>query len=148
MKLKALLLIIPLLLLFHYPPAFSEAAKNPKYSVVFKNKVFFDISKSNLEPAAVKVLENFSSLIKKFPENQIVIEGYADSSGVEKANRRLSFQRAESVYNFLLKQGIEKDRLHFTGFGTLNAAGDNATDRGRKNNRRAEIIVLKFDYEN
>jgi OOP family OmpA-OmpF porin len=148
MKIKAIFLAVALFLPVCRISVFSDAYTNKKYSVVFQSKVFFDVSKSVLDPDAVKTLEGLLPLFKTFRQNQIVIEGYADSSGAENTNKSLSLLRAKAVYNFLLTAGIDKNRLHFTGFGTLNAQGDNETQHGRKNNRRAEIIVLKFNDEN
>ena len=61
--------------------------------------------------------------------------------GNAKANKTLSSNRAKSVMNWLVKNGVSKDRLSFEGFGQEKPIDSNNTDEGRKNNRRVEFHI-------
>jgi outer membrane protein OmpA-like peptidoglycan-associated protein len=73
------------------------------------------------------------------PDAKLEIIGYADSSGLEKKNLKLSVARAESVKKYLVRKGIAIDRILARGQGSANPLGDNKTKTGRALNRRVEI---------
>jgi len=66
-----------------------------------------------------------------------------DNTGTEETNLKLSTSRAKSVYDYLINKGIALNRLRYKGFGSNRPIADNATDSGRKENRRTEFILLK-----
>jgi len=73
---------------------------------------------------------------------KIEIGGHTDNVGSAKDNQILSENRAKSVYNYLLKNQIELNRLSFKGYGQNKPIDTNDTEKGRANNRRTEFRVV------
>lgn len=73
---------------------------------------------------------------------RIKIEGHTDNIGADEENLILSKRRAQAVKQWLIDQGIASERLETTGFGAEQPVADNATNLGRKLNRRTEIVIL------
>lgn len=69
------------------------------------------------------------------------IEGHTDNVGAAAMNKKLSKERAESVMNWLVIHKIPKERLSAQGFGMDRPIDDNATETGRRNNRRVEFHI-------
>lgn len=75
----------------------------------------------------------------------IAIEGYTDDIGDEQYNLELSEKRAESVYNYLIQNDIDADRLRYNGFGASNPLVPNTSEENRSLNRRVEIVLKLRD---
>jgi len=105
-------------------------------------KVLFDTDKYNLKKGATKTLKEVAVLLKKYPDNDIAIEGHTDWVGTLEHNQILSENRANSVKKFLVNEGVNADRMKTKGYGKLRPIADNRTAKGREQNRRVEIIVL------
>jgi len=73
--------------------------------------------------------------------SKIVVEGYSSSDGDQATNDRLSKRRADAVKRYLVKRGISSGKIESVGKGTENPVADNSTAKGRKKNRRAEIVL-------
>ena len=71
------------------------------------------------------------------------IIGYTDSTGDVGFNDKLSIIRAKSVYNFLIRKGYSSSLLSYEGMGESKPIGDNKTNKGRRLNRRVELIIEK-----
>lgn len=109
-------------------------------SIVLKN-IFFGTNESKLKPESEIELEKIVRLMKDNPMLKIEIRGFTDNVGKQQDNLALSTARAVSVVNYLLLQGIQKDRLSFKGYGESNPIADNGTEEGRSQNRRTELSV-------
>jgi outer membrane protein OmpA-like peptidoglycan-associated protein len=72
----------------------------------------------------------------------IEIRGHTDNQGTHDYNMKLSQDRAESVVNFLIYNGIKPFRLKSKGFGETEPLTENSTEDGRQNNRRVEFAIL------
>jgi len=108
--------------------------------------VNFDFDKSTVRPADVAQLQKAIDFIKKYPANDVSIEGHTDSKGTDKYNQALSERRAAAVKAYLLKHGeidSRKDTITTTGLGESKPIADNATEKGRFENRRVEILILE-----
>jgi outer membrane protein OmpA-like peptidoglycan-associated protein len=108
--------------------------------------VNFDFDKSTVRQADVADLQKAIDFIKKYPANDISIEGHTDSRGTDKYNQALSERRAAAVKAYLLKHGeidARKDTITTQGFGESKPIADNKTEKGRSENRRVEILVLE-----
>ena len=77
------------------------------------------------------------------PKIKLAIEGHTDNLGKPAANKKLSQDRANSVMNYLIKKGVDPDRLTAEGFGQERPIADNATKPGREANRRVEFHIVK-----
>jgi OOP family OmpA-OmpF porin len=99
----------------------------------------FASGSGELLPESYPALAEVVASLKAHPEVRIEIRGYADSSGPEELNQRLTQERADSVKTFLVKAGIESSRLVAKGYGEANPIADNSTKEGRAQNRRVEL---------
>jgi OmpA-OmpF porin, OOP family len=89
------------------------------------------------------VLDAVEKILEQHPEiKEVRVEGHTDSTGAAAFNRTLSQHRAESVVKWLVKHGIDASRLSAQGFGLERPIDDNATDAGRRNNRRVEFHIV------
>ncbi|MEM7183569.1 MAG: OmpA family protein [Spirochaetota bacterium] len=99
---------------------------------------------AQLTEAEKSKLEKIAKLIKKFPSRDFLITGHTARVGSESSSQSLSEKRAQAVANFLLKvQALQKRQVTTTGRGSKEPLVDNATDAGRKKNRRVEITILE-----
>ena len=73
---------------------------------------------------------------------RIRIEGHADATGVPETNWKLSGERAVAVKRYLMQSGIAPDRIETQGFGSTRPIASNATEAGRRLNRRIEFLIL------
>jgi outer membrane protein OmpA-like peptidoglycan-associated protein len=111
--------------------------------VVLKN-IFFDTDKYDLKSESTTELEKLLNLLNKNPKIKIQISGHTDNVGEDKYNQILSENRAKAVYDYLITNGIAKERLTYMGYGEAVPVGTNETDEGRANNRRTEFKVLEI----
>jgi len=103
--------------------------------------ILFDFDRFELRPQYYSDLDEIAAMLKQHPEAKIEISGHTDNVGTAVYNQRLSEKRAGTVKNYLVRKGIEKDRLFPRGFGfTINAAS-NDNEAGRALNRRVEIVL-------
>jgi outer membrane protein OmpA-like peptidoglycan-associated protein len=101
--------------------------------------VTFKLGSADLTDESAAVLDEVAESLKAWPEVSIEIGGYTDSSGPAELNRDLSQQRADSVRNYLVSQGVAPSRITAVGYGEDNPIASNATSEGRAMNRRVEI---------
>ncbi len=106
--------------------------------------VFFDTNKYELLPTSKVELDILMELLTNNPKMAIEIQGHTDNVGDIKLNDKLSENRAKSVYDYLINNGIDKKRLTYKGYGATKPRADNATEEGRKKNRRTEFIITKI----
>ena len=72
-----------------------------------------------------------------------MIEGHTDSDGSNELNQTLSENRAAAVKNYLIENGINASRLNSTGYGETKPIDTNKTAKGKANNRRVEVLLIK-----
>lgn len=110
--------------------------------ITLEGAVLFLTGESDLLPLAKRKLEDVARALKDMDsEQQIVIEGHTDSQGGEQMNMELSRNRAESVRDYLVSQGIDAGRITAVGRGETQPLTTNDTPEGRANNRRVEIVL-------
>jgi outer membrane protein OmpA-like peptidoglycan-associated protein len=110
-------------------------------TVILKN-IFFDTDKFDLRPESMTELAKLLQLLKGNPLVRIEISGHTDNQGTAEHNLVLSRNRALAVYNYLVSNGISKERLTYSGYGMTRPIDTNDTDPGRANNRRTEFKVV------
>jgi outer membrane protein OmpA-like peptidoglycan-associated protein len=102
--------------------------------------ILFDTDSATIRPESKPVLDEVVASLKAEPTWRLTIEGHTDSTGAAEHNRVLSQQRAESVKAYLGAAGIDPMRLRTAGFGATQPVADNATELGRSQNRRVELV--------
>jgi len=118
-----------------------QTTDTPRGLVVNMADVLFETGKYNLSSDAQLKLAKLSGIIQAHPGLNLAIEGYTDTTGSADFNMKLSQQRADTVRDFLIAQGLLADTITSKGFGEANPIADNSTAAGRKQNRRVEIVV-------
>ncbi|WP_298224539.1 OmpA family protein [Flavobacterium sp.] len=113
--------------------------------VLGENAVRFDFNKSTLTAQAKTNLDKLVKVFTEYPDTNIVIYGYTDSSGADDYNLKLSDQRAASVKAYLTKKGLSAARFTTTGMGEADPIESNETDAGRSKNRRVEFAITAND---
>lgn len=109
--------------------------------VLGENSVRFDTNKSTLTPTAKANLDKLVSVFNQYPDTNIQIYGYTDSTGTPEYNLTLSEQRAASVKSYLVGKEISSSRFTTTGLGIADPIATNDTPEGRSQNRRVEFAI-------
>ena len=104
--------------------------------------VNFETNSAILTADARDTLRRVAEALRGEPNLRAEIAGHTDSTGADDYNLRLSQQRAESVREFLVSEGVEASRLVARGYGETQPVADNSTTTGRALNRRVEFRVL------
>ena len=103
--------------------------------------VKFDFNAATLTPNAEIVLQDVIDTLAGQPSMTVQVAGHTDSKGLAAYNVRLSEERAVSVKEFLVENGIDAGRLTAIGYGESQPIADNGTEDGREANRRVEFSV-------
>lgn len=114
-------------------------------TIILKNGVLFAFDKYDLRSDAVLTLDKVLEILQyeNFKSENVRIEGHTDWIGSESYNQTLSMQRATSVHDWFVENGVDKKRLSKSGFGEASPIDTNETDAGRQNNRRVEIKIKR-----
>ena len=118
---------------------------NEKFAIYgLGENILFDEGKNALRSNAQKNLQQIaSSISKRFSGAQVRVFGYTDSIGSPGYNKQLAEQRAEAVRNWLVKNGnISEGSISLQPVGEARPVATNATEQGRQQNRRVEIVAL------
>jgi outer membrane protein OmpA-like peptidoglycan-associated protein len=112
--------------------------------VKIRDQIKFRFDKWELDPASDPILEAVAAILVQHPEIvHLHIEGHTDNKGAAGYNLDLSRRRAASVQKWLVAHGIDGKRLDSQGFGLTRPIDDNATEDGRRNNRRVEFHIVE-----
>lgn len=112
-------------------------------AVVRLNNVFFDFDKWDLRPESFVELNRVVKLLDENPSIEIEMSAHTDSFGSDEYNVVLSGNRAKSVMDYILSQGIPSSRIISNGYGETKPIATNETPEGRQLNRRVEFTILK-----
>ncbi|WP_418264283.1 OmpA family protein [Flavobacterium faecale] len=105
--------------------------------------ILFDSGKSSFKSQSYTVLQSITKILKEYPNSNFMVEGHTDSDGSNELNQTLSENRAAAVKNYLIENGIKSERLKSTGFGETKPIDSNKTAKGKANNRRVEVSLIK-----
>ncbi|MDD3875152.1 MAG: OmpA family protein [Bacteroidales bacterium] len=106
------------------------------------NNIFFDFNSANLRNESTAELDRLTQLLKDMPKLKIEISGHTDNVGSASYNQRLSENRAKAVVDYLIRKGINTDRLEFKGYGFEQPIATNDNEEGRQMNRRTEFKIV------
>ena len=109
--------------------------------IVNMSDVLFETDKYALRAVARERLAKIAGIVLANPDLHLVAEGHTDSVGTEAYNQQLSEQRAGSVRDYLVQQGIPSASVTSQGFGKSQPVASNDNAAGRQQNRRVELVV-------
>ena len=107
------------------------------------NNIYYEAGKTDIDTAFSTDLDKLIQFLKDNSKTRLEIQGHTDNSGSLNLNNKLSQSRANSVVDYLTKNGIDKSQLIAKGYGPSLPAADNATAEGRTKNRRVVMKVLQ-----
>ncbi|MDA3954205.1 MAG: OmpA family protein [Bacteroidales bacterium] len=124
-------------------PFLKDVALNPikpGQRIVLKN-IFYATDSYELIDKSIAELTILFEFMNKNAGLKIEISGHTDNTGNSEYNLNLSNNRAKSVYNYLIKNGIPVERLSYIGYGESQPLSSNKTEFGKAENRRTEIKI-------
>ena len=109
--------------------------------IVSMSDVLFDSGKYSLKSGAREKLAKVAGILLAYPGLNIAVGGYTDNVGGDAMNQTLSDNRAGSVRDYLVLQGVATGSVSATGFGNTLPVASNDDAAGRQQNRRVELVV-------
>ncbi len=109
--------------------------------IVSMSDVLFDTGKYSLKPGAREKLAKVAGILLAYPTLNIEVGGYTDNVGSDEMNQTLSENRARSVRDYLVQQGVLRNSVSARGFGNTLPVATNDNSSGRQQNRRVELLV-------
>jgi outer membrane protein OmpA-like peptidoglycan-associated protein len=109
--------------------------------IVSMSDVLFDTGKFSLKPGAREKLAKVAGILLAYPGLNIEVGGYTDNVGGDAMNQTLSENRAGSVRDYLVNQGVATNSVSAKGFGNTLPVATNNNSAGRQQNRRVELLV-------
>lgn len=103
----------------------------------------FETGKSIIKTSSYSILDEVASILVKYPNYLVNVEGHTDNVGNDAANMTLSTARAKACQDYLIKKGVTADRITYQGLGETQPVADNATPEGREKNRRVEFKLIQ-----
>jgi outer membrane protein OmpA-like peptidoglycan-associated protein len=109
--------------------------------IVSMSDVLFDTGKFSLKPGAREKLAKVAGILLAYPGLNIEVGGYTDNIGGDAMNQTLSENRAGSVRDYLVQEGVSTNSVSAKGFGNTLPVASNDNSAGRQQNRRVELLV-------
>jgi outer membrane protein OmpA-like peptidoglycan-associated protein len=118
-----------------------QTTESARGLIVNMSDVLFDFNKYTLKPEAREKLAKVSGILLAYPNLKLKVEGYTDNIGSDEYNQTLSEQRADAVRDYLVSQSVSDNSITAAGYGKNNPIADNASNSGRAQNRRVQLVV-------
>ncbi|MFZ0416755.1 MAG: OmpA family protein [Candidatus Sulfotelmatobacter sp.] len=109
--------------------------------IVSMSDVLFDTGRYSLKPGAREKLAKVAGILLAYPGLNIEVGGYTDNVGGDAMNQTLSENRADSVRDYLVQEGVARNSVSARGFGNTLPVSSNDNSAGRQQNRRVELLV-------
>ena len=103
--------------------------------------IYFKKGSYRLQPQARTVLYRKADFLKKYPQVSVIIEGHTDESGSRETNIAFGEHRAGAVKSFLIREGIQRDRLIAVSYGKERPVDTRKTETARAKNRRVHFVI-------
>jgi outer membrane protein OmpA-like peptidoglycan-associated protein len=112
--------------------------------ILISERIYFDFDTDTIRSVSRPLLDQVAGVIKDIPRRRrIRVEGYSDSEGLDEYNLDLSYRRARAVVEYLVSQGVPRERFEYVGYGEKNSVAPNDSPEGRALNRRVEFTILE-----
>lgn len=118
-----------------------ETRNSARGLIVSMSDVLFDTGKYSLKAGAREKLAKVAGILLAYPGLNIAVGGYTDNVGGDAMNQKLSENRASSVRDYLVQQGVAMNSVTARGYGNSLAVATNDNAAGRQQNRRVELVV-------
>ncbi|RTZ66287.1 MAG: hypothetical protein DSZ29_03080 [Aquificaceae bacterium] len=115
--------------------------KGDRNTPIIFDRVYFDTGSKNLSAESAYQISSTAAILNTYKDVNITIRGHSDNRGSSKKNAQLSLFRSGSMKKALVKLGIDPKRIHIEGLGEVDPIDTNKTPRGRRNNRRIDLII-------
>ncbi len=113
--------------------------------ITFDSGILFAYNSADLETEARRNLTSLATILNKYDDTDILLEGHTDSDGAAEYNLGLSERRAQSVNNFLAGLEVLATRFTVVGYGEVQPIATNDTREGKAQNRRVEVAIMAND---
>lgn len=113
--------------------------------ITFQAGLMFAVNKAEINAMTKQELAELATILNKYPDTEILLEGHTDSSGPDDYNLELSRKRANAVSGQLASNGVDATRVTIMGYGEAQPIADNETVEGRQQNRRVEVAIYAND---
>jgi len=116
--------------------------------VYYLENIYFDLDKSLIRSNAKPILDSAIAMLKRNPDIALIISGHNNSKTNNKYSEALAKSRSIAAYNYMLKNGIDKNRLtteHHTSTVLLSSCGSGkkCAESEKQKDRRVEFFVMK-----
>jgi len=118
-----------------------KVSQDARGTIISMSDLLFDVGKATLKENLRTNLAKIAGILTVYKDVSVTVEGHTDNTGSYSFNQSLSEQRAENVMDFLIQQGVARQRLTAVGYGFQRPIADNATAEGRQKNRRVDLII-------
>jgi OOP family OmpA-OmpF porin len=119
--------------------------RDGNYLLGINNQLLFPFDSAEIEPSKLTMLRELGGALAGVGIGSAAVEGHASAEGDAQHNLALSGRRAEAVRDALTAGGLVADRMRVRAMGALDPIASNATEEGRRENRRVVIIVTPAD---
>ena len=116
-------------------------------SVIRINNLYFKADSAEITEESIPVLDEIYEFLKNNPGIIVEIGGHTNNIPSEEYCNKLSTERAKNVAEYLIRRGIEKNRVYYKGYGKHKPIASNATAAGRRKNQRVEMKILSINKE-
>ena len=118
-----------------------QAALDVKQQLLRIDPIWYALNSASIEEEQARVLKQAKAVLAQYPNAAFEISGHTCTIGSKAANQRLSESRAKVLADYLESNGIPSAQISYEGMGSAEPVGDNATEQGRRRNRRVEVDV-------
>jgi OOP family OmpA-OmpF porin len=120
-----------------------EIKKEDEKALTFATEgVEFETGSDVIRTSSYPSLDNVASIMAKYPNYSLSINGYTDSVGNDNNNLKLSEKRAQACFDYLVNKGVSPSNMSSVGYGEASPVADNASKEGRQRNRRVEFKIF------
>jgi len=109
--------------------------------LTFNSSLMFEVNSFQLGNISKNNLQDLATILAKYDDTEIVVQGHTDSSGSDDYNLELSEKRAKTVRNYLVQNSVSSPRFTIEGYGEAMPIASNETTNGKQQNRRVEVAI-------
>lgn len=114
---------------------------NHTLKVTMTSQSAFDVDSATVKPSFFSTIDKMANVMNRYGKTALTIVGHTDNTGSAQHNQALSRDRAQAVEQAFMQRAVKAERLSSYGRGEAEPIASNATESGRAQNRRVEIIV-------